>query len=631
VEAATGTTGRLGARSSTRPGGLAERGQDAYEPEMAEPVEVSKWETIGIFVVFALAFGFFGYKVVVEQHVIVFDALDRLSRALMVWHNDPPKLAAIGFTLPPLGTLALVPFALFRDLVSSGLALPISSAIFAAGGLAFLDRMFAAAEMGFLRFGVILLIAVNPMFAFYAVNGMPEAFYFLLVGFAMFCMVAWAKTTSVRYLIGTGLALAVAALVRYEFIAWTLLLAFVFAAVLAQRDREGDEVQGSIVAFLAPIFYCVGLWIFFNLIVLGEPFEWIDVTRTEPIFATGPGPDFSLDGALGAALEINLIFPLTLVLIPLLFFSAFREGGAASIGFALLILTNIAWSIGSAAVAGSIDAIELKDALPGMLAALAGLAWLHYLFEGMRTIIAIVAIVGSGIALPFAWDLMKDYPHQNLEQAFTRAALSNEDQEGTSSRGGFTVGVAQERDVANFVEGLDVGQGDILTDNSRTFGVIDLTGEPELFFDRVDQGDDAWQSVLENPYGQVDYFVVERSDLITERYPGIEDGEVDGFEVLTSNDRYAVVRVAEENPETETTAEAAGPQSGDETGSDEAAGTGAGTTADEAAGEGAGSTEATQGTAEGGTTQGVAGGQESGGGAGLGSADPAPFDDGAGN
>ena len=121
--------------------------------------------------------------------MIVFDALDRLSRAFMVWHNDPPKLAAIGFSLPPIGTLALVPFALFRDLVTSGLALPLSSAIFAAGALAFFNRMFAAAEMGFLRFGVVLLIAVNPMFAFYAINGMPEAFYFLFVGFALFCMV----------------------------------------------------------------------------------------------------------------------------------------------------------------------------------------------------------------------------------------------------------------------------------------------------------------------------------------------------------------------------------------------------------------------------------------------------------
>src|SRR5688500_1520577 len=119
MESATGSIGR------TR--GLAGPRREPVEEEQA--IEASNWETIAIFVVFSIIFFLFGYKVVVDQHVIVFDALDRLSRALMVWHNDPPKLAAIGFTLPPLGTLALVPFALFRDLVSSGIALPLSSAI----------------------------------------------------------------------------------------------------------------------------------------------------------------------------------------------------------------------------------------------------------------------------------------------------------------------------------------------------------------------------------------------------------------------------------------------------------------------------------------------------------------------
>jgi hypothetical protein len=427
----------------------------------------------------------------------------------------------------------------------------------------------------------------------------------------------------VRYLIGTGLALAIAALVRYEFIAWTLLLAFVFAAVLAQRDREGDEIQGSVVAFLAPIFYCVGLWIFFNLIVLGQPFEWIDVTRTEPIFATGPGPDFTFLSALGDAIEIQLIFPLTLVVFPFLIFSGFRDGGAASIGFALLILTNIAWSVGSAAIAGSVDAIELKDALPGMLAALAGLAWLHYLFEGMRTIIAIGTIAGAAVALPFAWDQMKDYPHQNLEQAFTRAALSNEDQEGTSSRGGFTVGIKQERDAANFIEGLDTGRGEVLTDNSRTFGVIDLTGEPELFFDRVDEGDDRWETVLDSPFGEVQYMLIERSDLISDRYPGIEDGDVDGFEVVASNDRYTVVRVDDEDPGTETSAAAAEPSNASDGDSESSA-------AESDAADAAGT--ATEGGQTGGSIQGVPEGQQGGGGgAGLGSAEPAPFEGTGGN
>ena len=58
----------------------------------------------------------------------------------------------------------------------------------------------------------------------------------------------------------------------------------------------------------------------------------------------------------------------------------------------------------------------------------------------------------SLIALPAAWWQMKTYPHQNLEEAFTRAIETNEDQEGTSSRGGFQVGIAPERTIAQFID-----------------------------------------------------------------------------------------------------------------------------------------------------------------------------------
>ena len=51
---------------------------------------------------------------------------------------------------------------------------------------------------------------------------------------------------------------------------------------------------------------------------------------------------------------------------------------------------------------------------------------------------------------------MQTYPHQNLEQAFTRAIVTGEDQEGTASRGGFQVGIAPEREMANYIEDLGV-------------------------------------------------------------------------------------------------------------------------------------------------------------------------------
>ena len=52
------------------------------------------------------------------MHVVGFETLDRLNRALMVWHNDPSKLSAIGFDYPPLATLLITPLAVVRGLVT---------------------------------------------------------------------------------------------------------------------------------------------------------------------------------------------------------------------------------------------------------------------------------------------------------------------------------------------------------------------------------------------------------------------------------------------------------------------------------------------------------------------------------
>ncbi len=55
------------------------------------------------------------------------------ARPEMVWHNDPPKLATVGFAHAPLITVALLPFTVVPSMASSLIALVLCSAIF--GGL----------------------------------------------------------------------------------------------------------------------------------------------------------------------------------------------------------------------------------------------------------------------------------------------------------------------------------------------------------------------------------------------------------------------------------------------------------------------------------------------------------------
>jgi hypothetical protein len=527
------------------------RGVEVYEAEVegGPAVPATAVETIGIFGIFAVGYALLGYHVVVQQHVVVFDAVDRLTRAFMVWYNDPAKLAAIGFTIPPISTLVLMPFAAVRSLVTSGIALPLSAGIFGGAALTFINRMFAAADMSRgARWALVLIIAINPMFAFYAMNGVGDMTYVMFISFGLFCMVAWARTLSARYLIGAGIAFGLACLTRYEFIFWSLWLALVFGGALAARQREALEIEGSIVAFLAPVVYAVGLWIFFNSIVLGKPFDWVTSLRTEPVnAAVTPVSGFDLGTAIGNVLRIELIFPLTLLMVPLLLFNlGGGTRGPISVGIAGLIVLSMAYLVIGAASAGRVDTIELHDALPAMMAGIAGIAWLYFSAEDFRGPIWGMAMIGGLLALPLAWNQMQDFPHQNLEQAFTRAISTGDDQEGTSSRGGFRVGIAPEREAANYIDGLHLPNTDVLTDNARTFGVIGLSGNPETFFDRVDRGDAQWQAVLSDPVGKVDYMLVERSpaDLILRKYPGADEGQVDFLEPVVSNQTYSILRVA---------------------------------------------------------------------------------------
>lgn len=512
-----------------------------------EPVAApaTRLESLAIFVGFGLLYTLVGFHVVAGLHVVNFDALDRLTRAFMVWYNDPPKLAAIGFSLAPIGTFVLVPFAAFKALVTSGLALPLSSALFGAGTLVFADRMFAMADMlRGPRLLLVLLIGINPMFAFYAMNGTGDAAGLMFAAFGLFCLLGWGRNGSPRYLIGGGLAFALACLTQYEYIFWAILIAFLISFTLSNRDRDEVEIEGSVIAFLAPIIYAIGIWIFFNAIVLGDPFAWISQAgNSAPVnAASSAAPAFDAADAIGNVLRIQLVFPVALVALPLLLFAA-RD--AIGIGLALLIGITLGFPVAAAAVAGSVDVIELRSVLPAFAVGAAGMAWVYFRAESMRGLVWTLTVALSVLALPLGWSQMQSFPHQNLEQAFTRAIATNEDQEGTSSRGGFVVGIAPERSIADYISEQGIPGNEILTDNARTFGVIALTGQPQLFFDRVDKGDDEWRAVLDDPEGKVEYMLVQKTDadLILSRYPGADAGNVPGLAPVVANDRYALLKV----------------------------------------------------------------------------------------
>lgn len=526
---------------------------DRHAPEQRLP---SGWFALGLFVVMAAVYFFIGYRVTVDQHVVVFDALDRLTRAYLVWHNSPPKLAAVGFVFPPLTTFVFLPFAVVKPVATSLIALPLTSAVFAAATVAVLDRTLARCDMPLLfRLPLLALFAFNPFWVFYAGNGMSEVVYCFFLAAGLYYFISWYATTEPRYLIGAGFAIATLVLVRYGFLIWGVLLGVLIAVALVRRRASSIEVEGSVIAFAAPVIYVMALWILFNALIIGEPFGWLTdaTTSAQAVNATGEvgAQNLGLDQITRRLFELNIaVFPLAFVAVPALVATFVAQRNDMALWLASFVVVGIVIMGVHSLTADKEGLLTMRDAMPMYLAAFVGAAWVYRSLPAARMLVLGATAVVLVIGLFTAWNGMKNYPFQNQEQAFTRALFSGDDQEGMPSRGGFTVGISSEARMAQYIKTqIPQVRDSILTDNAQTFGVIMLSGRPQNFLDRIDKGDAEFRKVLQRPFGRVRYLLLttntrNSSDIVQQRYPRANQGTVDGLDVVFRTSRYVLVSVA---------------------------------------------------------------------------------------
>ena len=110
--------------------------------------------------------------------------------------------------------------------------------------------------------------------------------------------------------------------------------------------------------------------------------------------------------------------------------------------------------------------------------------------------------------------------------------------------------------MADFIEENVPEDEVILTDDAQSLGIMLLSGRPDLFFDRIDRGDEVWRRALNDPFGEINYFLVttdERCrapcvDFVRERYPGVLRDKVPGMRVVFRTKQYVLIELDEEAP-----------------------------------------------------------------------------------
>ena len=530
-------------------------------------------ESLAIFAVFFGLYFVIGYRVVVDLHLVNFDALARLAHAYFVWWNEPPKLAAVGFVWPPVQTLVFLPFALIKPLATSLAALPAMSAVFMAGLMVVLNRTLGVAEMAwYARYPLLVLFGVNPMIVYYGANGMAEAVYLFFLTAAVYFLIRWNLTRRTHLLAFVGLAMALSMLSRYEILPFALVVAAAIGAItLAGRERvyRPQELEGSLLLYLAPVAYAGSAWLFFNWLILGDPLSFLrfgptsaDIGTTQQDIGGLAARDLNIPELAQYLLELNFaLFPLAPIVFGALLITSVLRRDMMSFVLAALVVTNAAVTALLFLQNTDPNLVQLRYNMRAIPLALIGAAWIFYVWRRspMRVGIWVATALVLALSLPSTYATMSTYSYQYEENVFLRALETGDDQEGNIGIGGYPIGIADERTVARYIDENVTEDEVVLTDDAQSLGIMLLSGRPDLFFDRIDRGDAEWEATVNDPWGEVDYFLVttdERCrapclDQVRERYPGILRDRVPGMDVVLRTNQYVLIELDERAPPAE--------------------------------------------------------------------------------
>lgn len=505
------------------------------------------------------AYGWLGYRLTVNQHLVVFDAAARLAHAFFVWYGEPPKLAAIGFVWAPVSTLVYLPFALIRPLATSLAAMPLMSAFFGAALIAVLARTLSVLGLRrWLRYSLLLAFAANPMIVFYSTNGMSETSYLFLLMLAIHFFIRWYRTRETYHLIFASVAMTLGVLDRYELAFWAALMALALLLILVRERAGRPKIEASMLMYLIPLAYGVLLWMFFNWLIIGDPLFWLKnqvpggagqqaALIREATRSAAPGLGQIAHGLW--TMNLNL-FPLTIAIVPVLFMVWVLRRNGLALFLAVMASINAAVTGLLISMSGQESFLQLRYNMRAMPIAFLGLAWLcsRPQRRSVRALAGIAAIAAVTACIPVTWHAMKTYPFQYEESVFARALTTGADQEGKGAIGGYHVGIGAEKQMAAYIVAHLHRRHSIFTDDAQSLEVMLISGRPDLYFDRIYKGDAQWYRILDHPFGRVRYFLLSTYapslDLIQVRFTGIAKHGPSWVSTVFANGRYKLLRIA---------------------------------------------------------------------------------------
>lgn len=528
-----------------------------------------------IFVAMLFVYLAVGHWLQVQHGFIMGDTLSRVVATQSVLFSRDPHLAALGFIFTPVAAMVQIPAvalgAVWPDIAGRAFAGTIMSATFMAGAAVQMFSM--GADRGLPRaysVTLTLLFALNPMIVFYGSNGMSEAPFIFFMTWAVRRLILWMVDDDVHHLVAAGgIAMGLAYLTRYDAAACVAAAGFLVAITTYLRAKPPPRLRRAFLDMLivsGPGFLAFLGWAAAGWLITGEAFAQFtsQYGNTAILEQSGQTAPNLFDGLVFAAVCIMLLAP---TMLPLALWAFMQRWGRpnwqmlivpVALFGAVLVFQSYSYASGSTfpflrffiiaiplcvtmAMLGVPDGVFRTPTRRGRYAPPAPTV------EPVRSrsaapYVAVAATVAIGIPVTMLGMAQPKY----APQEYGLGAVLNPDPYNVTERKAIEHQIARtfktERDIAQYLENLDLPDSSVITDTVYGFGILAASSRPQVF---VIPSDPDFTELLNDPTANgVRYLLAVpatgrgTSDALNVRYPTLYDtgAEVATLELEVPND-----------------------------------------------------------------------------------------------
>lgn len=507
-----------------------------------------------------------GYWLQVRHGFILGDALSRVSAAQSVLFSRDPHLAAIGFIFTPLTAMVQIPAIalspLWPDMAAHAFSGTIMSSVFMAGAV--IQIMGMGTDRGLPRAYVLTitaLFALNPMIVFYGSNGMSEAPFIFFITWAVRRLIMWMVDDDVHHLVAAGgIAMGLSYLTRYDAVACVAAAGLLVGITTYRRATAPPRIRRALLDLLmvsGPGFFAFVGWAVASWLITGEAFaQFTSQYGNSAILKLSGGSTVTFaSGFTFAAVCITLLAPTLLpialwavllrwrrpnwpmLIVPLaifgaaLAFQAYSYATNSTFGFLRFYIIAIPLTASLAMLAVP-DGVFVRAKRPGKYRPVQPPAARRPVGVHRWATYVVVAIAFAVTVPVTAWGMgqSKYAPQEYALAAVLRPQPDSVDPR-TAVEQRIAASFSTERDIARYLDNLNLPESSILADTVFGFAVLAASQHPKNF---IVPSDPDFTAVLNDPANSgVQYLLAVpatgrgTSDALNLRYPTLYETGAD--------------------------------------------------------------------------------------------------------